>query len=252
MNQRTDRPKFWIPPWMIIMFFIFGWSVFGKLMPLLVMGLVVSLIVHFAKRANENPPSVENRHLRKLAIDAMDRAGYEGGNGHLQLDDIGILMYDDGANPRIYRTAEIPTTASHIRPFIVLNQPVIQGGSGRGTIRFNLVDGDGNLRFTNRSGYLLKAGQNFVTPPTWLPLDGQAPDGLWSLQVTVGAEKFATMGLVWLPVGGEVRTMFNGDGELDERMVRLMERRTATQTMSLDELLGDQVEEAPIRIGASR
>lgn len=200
------------------------------------------------------PENPETAKLRNFAADAMRRAGHQAAGDQLRLDDIGVLIYEGDTHPRIYRTAEVPTVATHIRPFIVLNQPYMQGSGGHGTIRFNLVDEEGNLRYTNRSRYRLKSGQNFVTPPTWLPLDDQNPVGNWSLQVTVGDQNFAMLDVDWLPVGGEARAQFNGDGEIDELTFKLMTRRAAKETVSLDELLGDQVEEAPIKVsaGASR
>ncbi len=189
--------------------------------------------------------------MRSIAHDAMRRAGRDPSSNRLGLNDIGLLVYEGDIHPKICRLAEVPTDATHIRPFIVLDQPTMQGGSGHGIIRFNLLDGQGTLRYTSRSRYALKTGQNFVTPPTWLPLADQNPDGTWSMQVSIGNNSlFALHPFDWLHVGGEVRAQLSGDGEISTKMGRLMSKLTAAlhESVSLDELLSEQEEEAPLEL----
>jgi hypothetical protein len=114
-------------------------------------------------------------------------------------------------------------------------------GSGSGVLRFNLIDQGRNLRFTSRAKYRLHPGQNFVTPPTWLPLAGQKIDGPWSLVVTIGDTPLGVIDFGWLQVGGEVRARFDGDGEIDRRTRRWLDLR-GQEPVSLDELLADQAD----------
>src|SRR5579859_874250 len=178
---------------------------------------------------------------------ALRRAGQAVINSQAQLSDIGLLVYEDAGEPQIVRMGDVPTNAAHIRPFVVFELSAAAAASAVGTIRFNLIDGQGNLRYTVRSRYTLRHGVNFITPPTWLPLKEQNPGGMWSLQINVGdGEPIAIHEFRWFTVGGELRAALTGDGEIDEVMKDVIEQHTAADdTMSLDELLGEQDEVAP-------
>jgi hypothetical protein len=178
---------------------------------------------------------------------ALQRAGQPITNNQAQLSDIGLLVYEGTNEPQIVRLGDVPTNATHVRPFAVFDLSTTGGNTVTGAIRFNLIDGDGNLRYTMRSRYTLKNGVNFITPPTWLPLKDQNPGGMWSLQINVGdGDPVAIHEFKWLAVGGELRAALTGDGEIDEVMKDVIEQHTAAdETMSLDELLGDQGEVAP-------
>jgi hypothetical protein len=122
-----------------------------------------------------------------MAAAAMYRAGFRpDGNPDVQLADIGLLVYDGMQNPKICRSSAVPTNATHIRPFIVLDMPYLADPGTDGIIRFNLLDGSGKLCFQSRSRYHVKQGKNFITPKTWLPLVDQQLGGTWSLQVSMG------------------------------------------------------------------
>jgi hypothetical protein len=198
----------------------------------------------------------ELNRIKSVADKALQQAGRIPGESPLELDDIGLLVYENSTQPQIFRTADVTSTSSHIRPFIVLDQPDIPNLSGHGIIRFNLVDGQGKLRYTNRSRYNLKPGPNFITPPTWLPT--QQHDALdlssdWTMQVVIGESTvFAVHKFGWLKVGGQERARFNGDGEIDE-VARFYEyQRPEPEPMSLDELLADQAEEVPLTMNVQK
>jgi hypothetical protein len=200
----------------------------------------VNRLVDFLQRLS-SPQATYASIAQAVADEAMERAGRILDEDSIHLNDIGLLVYDDEKNPRIYRTSDVPTDACHIRPFIVLFQPEMPEGSGSGVLRFSLIDERRILRYTSRAKYRLHPGQNFVTPPTWLPLARQNIDGPWSLVVTIGDTPLGIIDFDWLQVGGEVRAQFNGDGEIDERTRRRLDLRKQEQ-VSLGELLADQVD----------
>ena len=200
----------------------------------------VNRLVDFVQKLS-SPQATYASNAQAVADEAMERAGRILDEESIHLNDIGLLVYDDEKNPRIYRTSDVPTDACHVRPFIVLFQPEMPESSGSGVLRFNLIDEGRNLRYTSRAKYRLHPGQNFVTPPTWLPLAGQKIDGPWSLVITIGDTPLGITEFDWLQVGGEVRAQFNGDGEIDQRTRRWLDLRT-TEQVSLDELLADQAD----------
>ncbi len=188
-------------------------------------------------------PSSPSRRFREeaqaVAAEAMARAGHVIAENSIHLHDIGLLVYDDLKTPKIYRTSDIPTDAAYIRPYILLSQPEMPGASGSGILRFSLVDGKRKLRYTSRDKHLLHPGQNLVTPPTWLPLANQQLEGTWMLHVTLGSTPLAIINFEWMQVGGAQRARFNGDGEIDARMLKQLGGPAQTP-LSLDELLADQ------------
>jgi hypothetical protein len=200
----------------------------------------VNRLVDFFQKLS-GPQATYASDAQAVADEAMERAGRVLDENSIQLNDIGLLVYDDEKNPKIYRTSDVPTDACHIRPFIVLFQPEMPEGSGSGVIRFSLVDEKRTLHYTSRAKYKLHPGQNFVTPPTWLPLAGQQIDGPWLLVVTIGDTSLGVIGFDWLRVGGELRAQFDGDGEIDERTRRWLDLR-AQRPVSLDELLASQAD----------
>ncbi len=192
---------------------------------------------------DESPQSAAVRH-------ALNRAGNFDNDLAVELLDIGLLVYEDDSHPKIFRLGEVPSHASHVRPFLVV-EPRSIDDSEHAVIRFNLLDGNDQLRYTSRSRYRLNNQPNFVTPPTWLPLKDETPDGEWSLQVNIGdGPPIAIHDFRWFEVGGVQRAQFDGDGELDERSRRLMQH--ATKGLALDDLLAVQEQEAPVKVGAGR
>ncbi len=195
----------------------------------------------------------EESNRNEAADRALYRAGYRpDDNPDVQLADIGLLVYEGSNEPKLCRLSDVPTDATHIRPFIVLNAPHLPDAGSDGVIRFNLVDGSGKLRYTSRSRYTVKRGQNPIIPKTWLPLTDQQMDGTWSLQLCIGDNApFAVHEFHWLQIGGQVRAHFNGDGEIDELMQPAI-NQNVDDPVSLDELLADQAEDTPMVMNAKR
>ncbi len=184
------------------------------------------------------------RRGNRAAELAMRRTGNRADRTALYLLDVGLLVYHgEHSDPRIYRLSEIPTDATHIRPFAVLYQPHMEDASGQGVVRFNLIDENWRLRYTSRAQYLVKTGENFITPKTWLPLNDQQVGAPWTMEVNVGDRLLGVHEFGWLEVGGELRAEFNGEGELDEKRRRWAEL-SMQQPVSVDALLEEQGEES--------
>jgi hypothetical protein len=181
---------------------------------------------------------------------AMRRAGHNALTSPLRLIDIGLLVYEGDDKPQVYRTVDIGTDATYIRPFIVVDiENVDHYATGHGTIRFDIIDEHGKVRFANRSRYTVKPGQNFITPQMWLPVQGLNPSGKWTIHVNVGQNNlFAIHEFEWFKVGGELRAQFTGDGEIDW----LAYDYPSAESLSLDELLAHQGEEAPLVVTTQR
>jgi hypothetical protein len=194
----------------------------------------MNVIDKFARWLSEEP-SIE----QKVAAAAMLRAGRVWNKSKLRLEDIGLLVYHGTAHPKICRTSDIPTDATHIRPFIVLNQPSMPQGSGHGLLQFVLRDESEQIRYHSQGSYTMHQGKNFITSRTWLPLAHERVGGKWLLEVGSSSTRFAVHVFDWLEVGGELRTLFNGDGEIDTQSLQSMKLRGLDQ-VSLDELLAVQ------------
>jgi len=176
-----------------------------------------------------------------IADDAMRRAGYRPQDTGLRLEDIGLLVYHgEHSDPRIYRSADVPTDASHIRPFAVLShQGLVQAFKNPSEVQFLLVDEHNKTEYVADVSSWLNRGQNFVTPPTWFPLREQQTSGSWAVGVTVAGTLLAIHEFGWLEVGGKARAEFNGEGEIDQKSQRWAELGMQ-EPVSVDELLEEQ------------
>lgn len=179
-----------------------------------------------------------NVNPQAIADAAMRSAGHMPNPWGVRFADIGILAYHGDETPDICREEAVPKSATHLRPFVVIDLPYEQGGNG--TIIFDFVDKDGDIRFHSTKRYQLKHGKNFITPPTWLPLEAQREADQWKLKVGIGDK---TVALHQFSLRGHVESSLKGylksDGEVDEFLKKAVDNHRSTG-MSLDELLGDQ------------
>ncbi len=216
---------------------------------LVMLGVLAFLaLVAFAIITSLRPRTASQPQMseaEEVASQAMQRAGHSSRNRYsrwLALDDIGLLVYEGTTHPRVMRNGDVPTSATHIRPYIVLYQPVMPNSSGHGGVRLDLRDHEGKLRFTSDERYTLKPGKTFITPPTWLPLTNQPTEDGWSLEVRVGETLIGVHEFNWLQIGGTVRAQFNDEGEIDPRARRWKEL-DFDEPMSLEDLLAEQARE---------
>jgi hypothetical protein len=170
---------------------------------------------------------------------AMQRAGYEGGGDYVEVTDIGLLAYRQSDEPKMIRYGDVLVDTHFLRPFIELWLPY----RSRGTVRFELLDDAGRMRYVDEAEYDLEPGENVLLPSTWLPLRGKTiPPGEWRLQVMAGDTLLARHPFGWQQVGGgELQPYIASDGEISPALQRAL-RGHAQQAVSLSDLLSDQEE----------
>jgi hypothetical protein len=267
-RNRGGNGNPWI--WIIIGFFMLNaFSRFSGIMALMALGMIAIGALWLFSRANvpQSPPidrerpdwrgdydlrrpremtetaarRSESRSPRAVADKAVLRAGNTLDTWMLDLDDVGVVAYHGDDSPDISRLDPIPPDASHLRPFVVIDLPYEKG---RGTIRFELFDDEGEKRFEASNLYQLTRGRNFITTKTWLPLNENRSGGRWSLRVSIGDKPLAVHEFdVRAGYAGAMRSVIREDGEVDPWLIdRLSEEEATASGMSLDDLLADQAE----------
>jgi hypothetical protein len=191
------------------------------------------------------PRAFRRADFHVVADQAMRRAGYRPQDTGLRLDDIGLLVYHgEHSTPKIYRTADVPTDASHIRPFAVLNyHGRVKTFRNTSEVQFLLVDEHNKTQYVSAASSWLNRGQNLVTPPTWFRLREQQTSGQWAVGVNVAETLLGIHEFRWLEVGGEARTHFTGDGEIADAIVMPQTDQGVEEPVSVDELLEEHGEE---------
>lgn len=179
---------------------------------------------------------------KEVAQRAIRRANNRPSDWLLSLEDIGVLAYHGDDTPDVVRLNPVAFDTTHLRPFAVIRIPYKQG---RGTIRFELFDELGTRRFVSNEQYLLKEGDNFITPRTYMPLPEERTSGTWTLRLSIGDKRFAEHEFsVRARTETPVRALIADDGEVDPWMARaILEQGRQGSGMSLDELLADQSDE---------
>ncbi len=206
-----------------------------------------------APRRATTPARRANR-MHRVAARAVRKAGQDPDTLAVAPVDIGVLAYQSReATPTLYRETRLPEEAAYIRPFMLLRSP----RRARGKIRFELLDGQGVLRFVDETEWELKAGETFVYPATWLPTDRiEDFGGEWTLRVSAAGTLLAVHEFAWRDSGGgELRRYLTGDGEISDDLLEELSG-ARVERLSLDELLDDQsgvvVEEDPAAEAAAR
>ncbi|HML22814.1 MAG TPA: hypothetical protein PKD09_14280 [Aggregatilinea sp.] len=175
------------------------------------------------------------------ALTAMRRAGYRADASYVQVADIGLLAYRNTDDGKVLRSGDVLMDTKYLRPFAELWLPYDAAGS----VRFEIADADGRLRYADEEQYELQRGVNTILPGTWLPLEGKAiePDEQWTLRLRASDTLLAAHPFGWEPVGGGVIQRFvAGDGELSPALREAIMRSSSRSAMSLSELLSDQDE----------
>ncbi|MBX3080373.1 MAG: hypothetical protein KF716_01995 [Anaerolineae bacterium] len=187
-----------------------------------------------------SPSSRENSSAQQVADKALQKANNSPHSRGIRLLDIGMLAYDGGKQPKVTRTETVPASATHLRPYMVINFPYTRNAFGR--ITFELLDDDDQVRFVADQRYEVTPGQNFLTPQNWLPMGDEEPGGNWKLRISIGDQLLALHDFKITPdAGAAFRTYLRPDGEIDEWLAKSA-AQSATESMSLDELIGDQEE----------
>lgn len=208
-------------------------------------------------RVYENPPAGPRRAAPAAqqtggaplshAIEAVSAAGHAPEDLALLPVDIGFLAYSAGSRPVVHREAPIPDTVDYIQPYVELELE----RPAAGTLRFEVVDSEGEVRYVREERRQLKAGRTPVIPETRMPVgDFLYTDDSWALRVYAANTLIAEHHFGWVDpdVAPALREHLAEDGELSADLEVLVEQ-ASLQPMSLDELLGD---EAPPARAAGR
>lgn len=211
-------------------------------------------------RVYENPTTVRNgnngtrtygnRASAPLshAAEAVAAAGHMPDDLALMPVDIGFLAYTAGNRPVVHREAPIPDTVDYIQPYIELELE----RPAAGTLRFEVVDSEGEIHYAREERRQLKAGRTPVIPETRMPVgDFLYTDDAWSLRVYAANTLIAEHHFGWIDpdVAPALREHLAEDGELSTDLEVLVEQ-ASLQPMSLDELLGDEA--PPVRAAGRR
>ncbi len=173
-----------------------------------------------------------------VAVKATQRARYPGGPEYVNVTDLGLLVYQDSDQLRLVRQGPVPADAGYLRPFAELWLP----HRARGTVRFEIRDGRGRLRYADEARYELEHGYNTLLPGTWLPLrDEQVAFETWEYRLLAGGMTLAVHRFVWQPAGSVLRPYLASDGEISPELQAAL-RTQAAQPVSLSELLAGQGE----------
>jgi hypothetical protein len=205
------------------------------------MGIVLLTTVAVAFLTRPGAKEIELSKLpsaKDVAIDALRRVGNLNHSGGIMLLDIGLLSYDGGPQPKVIRQETIPAYATQLRPFVLINFAAAYKPTF--TLKFELVDEGGQVRFTAEESYQFQHGKNFCTPRNWLPMGDDEPGGNWSLRVNIADQPLAQHDFAIAPdTGSYFRTYLRPDGEIDEWLSKSA-TSVPTENVSLDDLLGKQ------------
>jgi hypothetical protein len=192
-----------------------------------------------AGRSKRSRRSKQAGRGNMAARQAMQQAGYESGEDYVEVTDIGLLAYRHSDEPKMVRYGDVLVDTHFLRPFVELWLPY----RSRGTVRFELLDRAGRLRYADEAEYDLERGENVLLPSTWLPLrDKTIPPGRWRLQVLAGDTLLAMHPFGWQEIGGgELQPYIAADGEISPALQQALRARSR-EAVSLSDLLSDQEE----------
>lgn len=181
-------------------------------------------------------PATESGSRTNLAARrAMMRAQYTGDDEYVNVMDIGLLAYE-GDEPRLVRYNDVETDTDYLRPFVVLRVPY----QARGTVRMELVDHGGRVRYADETRYDLQEGDNTLLPGTWLPLrDTESLQDNWELRILVAGTLLAAHTFGWQTAVNELQRYIEDDGEISPELQQAMQGE-ASRAMSLSQLLSQQ------------
>jgi len=171
------------------------------------------------------------------AVAAARLAGIEPRDALVVPVDIGVMAFGEDGEPMLHRTVAVDEDSSAIQPYIHLRLP----RRAEGRIRFELIDAAGAVAFVHEDRYPLRAGINLISPRARLPITPQfSLRGDWELRVYADNVPLAVHRFGWREDGGKaIRRQLAEDGEISPELRALMAQQRL-DTLSLDELLGDQ------------
>lgn len=174
------------------------------------------------------------------ALKAVGRAGLNPDEVSVLPVDMGVMVFKGADDPTVYRTQPIPDDADFVQPFVQLRLP--QRAVGR--VKFEIIDGDGQVLFIHEDIHNLERGRNLLTPSARLPIhDAQAMGNAWQLRVSADGTVLANHRFEWQESSARLmRRHMREDGEISNELRATMEE-SRLQNLSLDELLDFQNDE---------
>lgn len=172
------------------------------------------------------------------ATEAIEAAGHHPDDLALLPVDIGFIAYSEGKRPVRHREAPIPETVNFIQPYVELYLE----RAAAGVLRFEIVDGAGQVHYVREERRQLKAGTSPIIPGTRMPVgDFLYTDGDWALRIYAAGTLIAEHRFAWGDTASapSLREHMAEDGELSADLAELIED-ARLQPMSIDDLLSDQ------------
>lgn len=196
--------------------------------------------------------SISDPDMLPHAVTAARLAGIEPTNALVAPLDIGLMSFGEDGEPIIHRTTAIDQDSVAIQPYLHLR--LARRAEGR--IRFEIVDALGKLVFVHEDRYPLDTGVNLISPRARLPIThASAFNGDWKLRVYADDVPIALHHFGWFEdTSKAIRRHLDEDGEISAELRALMAENRLGK-LSLDELLGEQIEDQltdPARIRRGR
>ncbi|MEZ4668918.1 MAG: hypothetical protein R3E39_13505 [Anaerolineae bacterium] len=150
------------------------------------------------------------------ALRAVEQVGLNPDTVQVLPVDVGLMVYRGDDDPVVYRTQPVPDDADYIRPYVQLRLPT----KAVGRVKFEIVDGDGQVVFVHEDMHNLERGRNLVTPSAWLPIhDAQAMYNKWQLRISADGTPLATHKFEWSESSTRVmRRHITEDGEISNEL----------------------------------
>jgi hypothetical protein len=174
------------------------------------------------------------------ALKAVGRAGLNPDEISVLPVDMGLMVFKGAEDPMVYRTQSIPDDADFVQPFVQLRLP--QRAVGR--VKFEIIDGDGQVLFIHEDIHNLERGRNLLTPAARLPIhDAQAMSNAWHLRISADGTVLANHRFEWQESSARLmRRHMREDGEISNELRATLDE-SRLQGLSLDELLEFQNDE---------
>jgi hypothetical protein len=172
------------------------------------------------------------------ALRAVEHAGLNPDEVKVLPVDMGLMGIRKGEDPVIYRKSVLEDV-DYIQPFVVLRLPM----KATGRIKFEIIDGDGQVLFIHEDYYQLQKGRNPITPASRLPIRASmARMQDWQLRISADGMLLADHTFAWTESETtRLRRQIGQDGEINPQVREALSDHPIQQgSLSLDELLAYQ------------